>query len=115
MEIATQHMLKPIPSLHEKALNVSPSVEQAVLTALKKEPKKRFPSVQAFAHELEQATRIKPPRYVAPQPVQSATPTPKKTFSVEELSSKVVPFSSEIPAPTSPLPVRHLPTFATPL
>jgi serine/threonine protein kinase len=40
MEIATQHMLKPIPPLREKVPYLPLSVEQAVLTSMEKEPKK---------------------------------------------------------------------------
>jgi hypothetical protein len=107
-------MMKSIPPLHEKVPIISPAVEQVVLTALEKEPKKRFPSVQTFALALEQATRIAPPRYIAPQPVQLSTPAPKKFFTVEESSSHVVPVPSENPAPTSPLPISPVPSFATP-
>jgi eukaryotic-like serine/threonine-protein kinase len=55
IETAIQHMLtRPIP-LHEKIPDIPPAVEQVVLRALEKEPYKRFESVQAFAHALEQA------------------------------------------------------------
>ncbi len=111
MEIATQHMLKPVPPLREKIPNLPLSVEQAVLTALEKESKKRFPSVQAFAHALEQATRVQPSRYVAFQQDQPTTSS-VKSFTAEDISFKVASFPSRLPSPTTPLPDIPVQTFA---
>jgi serine/threonine protein kinase len=47
VEIASQHLLTPPPPLHQPA--VSHEVEQVVLTALLKEPRQRFASIQEFA------------------------------------------------------------------
>src|SRR5579859_2920250 len=54
-EIATQHVLAPPPPLREKVPSLSLLVEQVVMTALAKDPKERFASIQAFATALEQA------------------------------------------------------------
>src|SRR5271157_4824751 len=54
-EIASQHLFVPPPPLREKVPTISSEVEQVVLTALEKDPHKRFASVQAFAVALEQA------------------------------------------------------------
>src|SRR5579859_866982 len=54
-EIATQHVLAPPPPLREKVPTLSLLVEQVVMTALAKDPKERFASIQAFATALEQA------------------------------------------------------------
>ena len=59
-EIATQHALTPPPPLGEKAPEISSSVELVVLTALAKDPRRRFASVQSFAIALEQAYQPKP-------------------------------------------------------
>lgn len=56
-EIAMKHSLVPPPPLHEKIPTIPPEVEQVVLTALAKDPGGRFPSVQAFATALEQASQ----------------------------------------------------------
>lgn len=56
-EIFAKHLMTPAPSLREKVSSISPEVEQVVLTALAKDPKQRFGSVQAFANALEQASR----------------------------------------------------------
>ena len=55
MEIATQHMLAPVPPLHEKIPEIPSAIEQVVITALMKDPNKRFASVLLFANALEQA------------------------------------------------------------
>jgi serine/threonine protein kinase len=55
-EIACQHLLTPPPSLLERVPTLQPVVEQVVLIALAKDPEQRFPSVQAFADALEQAS-----------------------------------------------------------
>lgn len=57
-EIASQHMFVPPPPLREKVPTISHDVERVVLTALEKDPQKRFGSVQAFAMALEQACQI---------------------------------------------------------
>src|SRR5947209_15626653 len=54
-ELVGQHLSVPPPSLQAKFSTISPGVEQAVLTALAKDPKQRFASVQTFAAALAQA------------------------------------------------------------
>src|SRR5437899_1682351 len=55
-EIATQHIFTPPPPLHDKVPTLPPEVEAVVMTALTKDPQKRFASVTAFATALEQAS-----------------------------------------------------------
>jgi len=57
-EIAIQHAVAPPPPLHEKVATLSPDVEHVVLTALAKDPKQRFGSIQAFAIALEKAYQL---------------------------------------------------------
>lgn len=54
-EIAIKHAVVPPPPLREKVPALSPTVESVVLRALAKDPKDRWPNVQAFAEALEQA------------------------------------------------------------
>ena len=54
-ELYSQHLFVPPPPLREKVPAILPAVEQVVLTALEKDPHKRFASVQAFANALETA------------------------------------------------------------
>lgn len=63
LEIATQHMLTPPPSLCAKNPAIPPVVEEVVFTALAKDPLQRFATVKAFANALEQAS--KPARSIA--------------------------------------------------
>ncbi len=57
-EVATQHIAVPPPSLQKRVPSILPNVEQVVMTALAKDPKDRFTSVQAFATALEQVSQI---------------------------------------------------------
>ena len=73
-EIAIKHSVVPPPPLREKLPTISPDIEQVVLTALAKDPKARFGSVQAFANALEQASQPGVPRFVKPVvPIVQAT------------------------------------------
>jgi serine/threonine protein kinase len=56
-EIATQQVLAPPPPLREKVPDIPLAVEQAIMTALAKDPKQRFGTIQGFANALEEASR----------------------------------------------------------
>ena len=55
LEVAMQHMMKSPPSLVQQIPTLPQAVEQVVFTALAKDPKERFSTIQAFATALEQA------------------------------------------------------------
>ncbi len=55
MEVAVKHVTVLPPLLREKDPTIPSDVEKVVLTALAKDPRQRFASVQAFATALEQA------------------------------------------------------------
>jgi serine/threonine protein kinase len=59
-EVAMQHMVKPPPSLVEQVPTLPPLVDQVILTALAKDPKQRFATVQAFANALGHAVQSSP-------------------------------------------------------
>src|SRR5947209_7058232 len=81
-EIAVKHTMVAPPSIREKVATITPDLEQVVMTALAKEPKQRFGSVQAFATALEQASQL----------VQSsAAPTVLKSPAPAMASAPVVP------------------------
>lgn len=61
VELASQHLLTPPPTLREKHPGVSPEVERVVLTALAKEPAQRFGSVRDFARALTAANQADAP------------------------------------------------------
>jgi serine/threonine protein kinase len=80
-EICTQHMFAPPPPLREKVPHISSDIEYIVMTALTKDPRQRFTSVQAFATALEQATQLAGPIPITPPPeplppTQAVKPTP---------------------------------------
>ena len=56
-EVASQHMFEPPPPLREKLPQISPAIEEVVMTALAKDPHQRFASVRSFANALEQASQ----------------------------------------------------------
>jgi serine/threonine protein kinase len=77
VEIASQHMLVPPPSLQQKVPTLPDAVEQVVLKALAKEPTQRFANTVEFAQALTQAcmdlsylptAMLKPPDPSLPQP-----------------------------------------------
>ncbi len=57
MEVAVKQTLAAPPSLSEKVPALLPALEHVVLRALAKEPKERYPTVEAFALALEEACR----------------------------------------------------------
>lgn len=71
-EIATQHIFTPPPPLREKVPTLPPAVEEVVITALTKDPQKRFASIGAFATALKQASQL----VASNPPVPFATPFP---------------------------------------
>jgi serine/threonine protein kinase len=52
VEICSQHLLMPPPSLLQHVSDLSPLVEDAVFMALRKDPQQRFQTVKAFANAL---------------------------------------------------------------
>ncbi len=58
IEVATQHVLVPPPSLRSKLPAIPPAVDQVIQKALAKSPEQRFPSVVEFASAFEQACQV---------------------------------------------------------
>jgi serine/threonine protein kinase len=102
-EIAAQHVLLAPPPLREKVQELSPAIEEVVLTALAKDPQQRFANVQAFARALEQACQSAPSRVVLP-PTEirpRSQPTPPATPIAANWSSQSAR-PTEIVAPANP-------------
>ncbi len=57
-EISNMHMFAPPPPLHTIVPAIPPAIEETVLIALAKDPKRRFGNILAFANALEQAAQI---------------------------------------------------------
>ncbi len=57
MEVASQHVMAPVPSLRQKMPSIAPEVEQVIMKALAKSPHERFESIKDFAQALEAASQ----------------------------------------------------------
>src|SRR5581483_7524760 len=80
IQLGYQHTYVPPDPLSVKTPSIPKEVESVVNTALAKDPKQRFGSVQAFATALEQASQAHkvyvPPVRPTPPPKPAPTPTP---------------------------------------
>ncbi|MBV9229077.1 MAG: serine/threonine protein kinase [Chloroflexi bacterium] len=105
-EIANQHMFTPPQPLHEKIPEILPAIEEVVQIALAKEPKWRFANMRAFAHALEQASKLdQPPLEARTFYVNLSSPLNGKIDSVahsvaEEKHRQTRPDSSTTPPPS---------------
>lgn len=85
IEVATQHVLVPAPSLRTKLPTLAPAIDQVIQKALAKEPEQRFASVLEFAQAFEQVCRA------AVAKPHSATPFPRgKVFTTYRRHSAAV-------------------------
>jgi serine/threonine protein kinase len=103
-EIISQQLVVTPPPLSSKIPGVSPALEQVVMTALEKDPKKRFGSVREFASALEQASQAEieqTPVPVVPQ-VSGALPEP----TIPPLRRDSIPVAVEPTLLPTPLPAR---------
>lgn len=114
VELCTQHIFASPPPMREKVPAISPAVEEVVMTALAKEPQKRFGSVRAFANALEQATlapsfpftpsnlpTVGPVNMptITPADMSTATPSNVSTATQAEMSTNLV--TPDSPWPTA--------------
>jgi eukaryotic-like serine/threonine-protein kinase len=109
IEIATQHVLTPPPSLSEKVPELSPGVEQIVMISLAKDPKARFATIHAFANALEQAHLAEQALGFAP----TILATPKKPASTTQPAPEVAPTSPSPAHPVAPEKGREWPVVPT--
>ena len=103
-ELCTQHMYATPSPLREKVPTLSLEIEQVVLTALAKDPRQRFASMQAFAAALEQASQTVPTKVTAE--------APDHPFELL-LSSSYVPSEQHSPS-ASLTPSAQVPTLPSP-
>ncbi len=97
-EIVVKHLTMPPPPLRGRMLTVSPQVEQVVMTALTKDYKQRFASVQAFATALEQACQVEPSQTLpASRLVQPTDAMPQVRPSPPAMELATSPSESVIP------------------
>jgi serine/threonine protein kinase len=108
-ELAVKHMMVPPPPLHDVVPNIPPEVEQVVMTALAKDPKQRFGSVQAFATALERAGHlakaINEQDTILPQPspIQQPAQASKESQGFQGQVALSSPPPSHTPIPPAPL------------
>src|SRR3989440_9811144 len=121
-EIAIKHSVVPPPLLREKVPTIAPTVQEVVLTALAKDSKERFGSVQAFANALEQASQPDAPTFIKPivplvrdnreekpsKPIESSIltpPLPPTELAVPVVKSTVAPslLPTELAIPFRPI------------
>ena len=79
-EIVQQQLTATPPSLIEKVPELPPEMQEVVSIALAKDPHKRFASVKAFAHALEQASGLEP--HLLPVPNFELPPLQSEVFHV---------------------------------
>lgn len=81
LEVASQQLLTPVPSLREKVSALSPVIDKVVLKALCKDPSNRFASIREFAFALEQTCKISGAR-------RSAVTVPLPAINIEHHTTK---------------------------
>jgi WD40 repeat protein len=114
LELCAQHLFAPPPSLAEQVPTLDPAVERVVLTALSKDPARRFAGVRAFAAALQQASQGILPDECSPladrssvstalfPPVLNATvqAAPARQHSYPATEVQIPPLLSDLPLPT---------------
>ena len=113
MEVMWKQVHTAPPSLHSKVPAIAPAVEQVILKALSKDPKDRYPSIQAFAEALAQANRgisadLTPPVPPPPPPPAGRLSTPPP-FSGPAYRLPSPPISGPAYTPPSFSDSVHLP------
>jgi serine/threonine protein kinase len=118
-EIITQQLSSAPPPLHARSPEISLEVEEAVMTALAKDPHERFATVQAFARALEQANQSaytasvasysNPASQFSPSmpPIQPAIILPAPSRSSQ---SRMAPLQGETKPKTQPAYSNSKPT-----
>jgi serine/threonine protein kinase len=114
-EIAVKHTVTPPPPLCLQVPGLASEVEQVVMTALEKDPQRRFATVRAFALALEQAanqsvSQQRPPAWSGPAWSQQSTPTAVKTWPTPPTASPPASLHSSTSPITSPMmPLSSIP------
>ena len=108
-EVYAKHLHAAPPPLRAKAPDLSPAVEDVVLTALAKDPQERFKSMQVFATAFEGACReaSPPPVYAVARaavlpPTIPAAPVPLSPVMDQGLLAPTQPSSPTVAAERPP-------------
>ncbi len=120
LEVANQQLHTPPPLLREKVPDISSRIEKIVMTALAKDPTKRFSNVQAFVNALEQAQNLQlrdsashksPPPQVVPQPMRPPVGTVPVAYPNNMPAQPILNRQAPV---FSPAPPAQLPPSTTP-
>jgi serine/threonine-protein kinase len=113
----TKHCTEPPPRPSEvvRRLTLPVALEDALLRALAKEPRDRWPTVDAFAGALEAALRAPPAPVAAPAPAAAplAAPAAAAAVAAPVLVGAPAPAPAPVAAP-APAAARAKPVPATP-
>jgi eukaryotic-like serine/threonine-protein kinase len=91
-EVLSQQLVVPPLPLRARVPTVAPAVEQVVMTALEKDPEKRFGSVRVFALALEQASQLST---LTSQQADIFTAADSTSVTFPSFSRPVVPLVSQ--------------------
>ncbi len=91
VELASQHLLTPPPTLRQKNPGIAPPVERVVLTALAKEPAQRFGSIKDFALALALASQATASTCFSPGQFQADPPSHPPIASMAAVATIVPP------------------------
>lgn len=64
--LVSHHLASPVPPPSWLAEGLDPSIDEVVLTAVRKHPRNRYPSMQAFLDDLDRALSGRPVRGIEP-------------------------------------------------
>ncbi|MGI9061696.1 MAG: WD40 repeat domain-containing serine/threonine protein kinase [Ktedonobacteraceae bacterium] len=76
IQLGFQHTHEEVPPLRKKLPSLASHLEAVVMRALAKDSNDRFPSIQAFADALEEASQAALPQVIPPKVLQPARPMP---------------------------------------
>src|SRR5579884_351641 len=109
-EVAAKHALAPPPPLYTVVPGISREVEYVVMTALQKDPAKRFGSMRAFANAFEQACQADPTYISSPHTGMPPHPTRGEMYTPSAPVS-IIPASPRefMQTPPGPPPVLSFP------
>ncbi|GER83171.1 MAG: serine/threonine protein kinase [Thermogemmatispora sp.] len=101
-EVAAQHCTAAPPPLSQQVSDLHPDIEQAILRALAKDWRARFPSIRDFASALVEATaetiRVSSSPQPGPPPSAASQPPPgSMPISTSPLSSSVLDLTASEP------------------
>jgi serine/threonine protein kinase len=102
LQLMYQHLEAPPPPIRTKVPTLSPEVEEVILTALAKDPKTRFGSVQAFATALQEAGTAPQQATIYP-PAQPGRTSIPPTVPVRPVSGEAVVAESVVTPPIPPI------------